>query len=196
MKIFEYSAGEPGAVGGLDFYRGFGPDVSVVLVRGGESVGCVGVKFGWFGVGDFGEEFAGEAKDGSSVASVGHDVDVEHWLVFDDGDFFEFKAGHCELVGDGFGVECGIDEITDHGIGEFHGLGYRLGELTKESEIVVEEMAKVVDTVRHHGNALDSESEGESAIDFGIDVVSFEDVGVDETCATEFDPFTVEQFGG
>lgn len=71
-----------------------------------------------------------------------------------------------------------------------------LGELGKEPEVVIEEVAEIIDAVSHHGDAFDSESECESAEFAGVDAVSFKDIGVDESGTAEFNPFAVEQFRG
>ena len=120
LKVFKDSACETCASFGLDFGGSFAPDIAVVFVGGGES-GCgAGVEFGGFCVGVFSEDLSSEAEHRCSVASVRHDINVEHGLAFFDGDFFQFKAGHGEEVGDGFGVERSFDVITDHGFCELH----------------------------------------------------------------------------
>lgn len=205
--VFEDPAGVSGAVGGLDFDAGFGPDVSGSGVVGGEVVLGFLVEVCRFGVGVFGEEFAGEAKDAGSVASVGHDIDVEDGFAFDDFDVFELKPGHGEEVADLLGCAVGFDVVFEHGEGEFHGFscggqawvtdwwrwGRRgLGELVEEPEVVFEEHAEVVGSGGHHGDAFDAESEREAGIGVGVDAVGFEDVGMDEAGAAEFDPFSTK----
>ena len=71
-----------------------------------------------------------------------------------------------------------------------------LSELGEESEIVIEEVAEVIDAVSHHGDAFNAEAESESAVYLCIDIVAFEDVRVDESGAAEFDPFAIKEFGG
>ncbi len=99
------------------------------------------------------------------------------------------------MVGNGLGVEVGFDVILEHGEGEFHGEFEGLGELGKESEVVVEEVAQVIDAVSHHRDPFDTEAECESAKFSGVDAVPFEDIGVDESSPAELDPLAVEKLG-
>ncbi len=76
VEILENPSGITSAGSGLDFDRSFRPDIAIVSVGSGESVGRSGVKLGGSAEGVFGEELAREAQHGGTIASVGHDIDI------------------------------------------------------------------------------------------------------------------------
>src|SRR5688572_17625160 len=67
--------------------------------------------------------------------------------------------------------------------------GSLVSKLAKETQVVLDEMADVVDGVFPHGDALDAEAEGPAGIGFGVDFAGGEDVGVHHSAAAELDPF-------
>ncbi len=60
--------------------------------------------------------------------------------------------------------------------------------MTEETDIVLEEVAYVVDTETQHGDALDTHAESEATIFVGVDVVVLKDIGVDHATAEDFEP--------
>ena len=61
-------------------------------------------------------------------------------------------------------------------------------ELAEEADVVFEVVAEVFDLPLEHGDALDAHTEGEAAVDFGIDAGGTEDVGVDHAAAENLEP--------
>ena len=66
--------------------------------------------------------------------------------------------------------------------------GYELGE---ETEIIFEEKTDILDLVFKHRNSFDTHAEGESRINFGINVTICEDVGVNHSAPHDFEPAAV-----
>ena len=69
-------------------------------------------------------------------------------------------------------------------------LCYKFGqsELFQETNVVFIKQSHVVDAVFTHSNALNTDSEGKTAVNFGIYAAAGEHVGVNHTCSEHFDP--------
>ncbi len=66
----------------------------------------------------------------------------------------------------------GIDEVTQPGFREFHGLSSQKtgsGELAQETQIAFEEQAQVIDAIAQHGQAVRAQAEGEADVFFRVD---------------------------
>lgn len=64
-------------------------------------------------------------------------------------------------------------------------------ELLKEADIVLGEHAEVLDLIFQVGYALHTHTEGETAVDLGVDAAGFEHIRVDHAAAEDFDPACV-----